>query len=153
MPSPTAISIAALLTSIAGLALSSYIVWRDRARVLARSYAMSHEESGEYSSVLVKIANAGRRPVTLVYLWGIYEDQSRGGRRLADGGKKLEEGEMHETQFGKFDGMMVNGDDMSDLVDLFLEDSAGRRYKIKHARKNVAAVRKSQHPFGMRTHG
>lgn len=153
MPSPTAISVTALFVSMLGFALSLYLAWRDRSNVQAKSFAHAHERTGELSSISISITNAGRRPVNLLYLWGIYEDKSQGGQRLEDVGKKLNEGDIHELEFGKFDGMMVNGDDMSALVDLFIEDSTGRRHKVKDAKKNIALVKASKHPFGVRTHG
>jgi hypothetical protein len=153
MPSPIVLSIIALVISVASFGLSSYLAWRDRSRVQAKSVAHQHERTGEYSSVFVTVTNAGRRPVTLRYLLGLYEDGSQGGQCLSQGGVKLEEGEFHELEFGKFDGIMINGDNMSDLVDVFLEDSAGKKHKVEGARKNIDMVRKSKHPLGVQTHG
>ena len=153
MPTVSVIAIIALVVSITSLGLSSYLAWRDRSRLLAESFARAHERTGEYSSVFITVTNAGRRPLTLRFLSGVYSDGSRGGQRLSEGGVKLEEGEFYELEFGKYDGIMVNGDAMSELVDVFLEDSAGRRHNIKNSRKNVVLVRQSKHPLGVRTHG
>lgn len=152
MPSPTILSIIALMISIVSLGLSSYLAWRDRSRVQTKSFARQHERTGEYSSVFVTVTNAGRRPLTLRYLLGLYEDGSLGCQRLSEGGVKLQEGEFHELEFGKFDGIMVNGVDMPGLVDVYFEDSAGKKHKVVDARKNVELVRKSKHPLGARTH-
>lgn len=153
MPSPTFISITALVVSIAGFALSSYLAWRDRANVQATSDVHVHDRTGEFSSISIYITNSGRRPVNIIYLWGKYEDKSEGGIRLAEIGKKLNEGDIYELEFGKFDRMMVSGDDLSGLVDIFIKDSAGRRYKVKDSKRNIALLKVSKHPFGVRTHG
>jgi hypothetical protein len=153
MPTVTVIAIIALVVSIASLGLSFYLVWRDRSRLQAESFARAHERTGEYSSVFITVTNAGRRQLTLCFLSGVYADGGQGSQRLSEGGVKLQEGDFYELEFGKFDGIMVNGDAMSELVDVFVEDSAGKRHKIKGSRKNVALVRQSKHPLGVRTHG
>lgn len=113
----------------------------------------THEHTGEYSSIRINVTNAGRRPVTLRFLSGVYADHSRGRQRLSESGVKLQEGEFYEMEFGKFDGIMVYGDEMSPLVDILFEDSAGKRHKIKDSRTNVQIVSQSKHPFGVKTHG
>jgi hypothetical protein len=153
MPSPTALSITALIISIASFGLSCYLALRDRSNVQAKCYARLHDRTGEYSSIFVTVTNAGRRRVILRYLMGQYEDGSKGGQRLTENGITLEEGEFYEMEFGKFDGLMVNGDEMSGLVEVYFEDSAGKKYPIKDARQNVKTIRESKHPFGTRTHG
>lgn len=153
MPNATVISIVALVVLMASLCLSSYLAWRDRSRLQAKSFARAHERTGEYSSVFITVTNAGRRPLTLRLLSGIYADGSQGGHCLSEGSVKLQESEPHELEFGKFDGIMVNGDAMSQLVDVSFEDSTGKKHKIKGSRKNVALIRRSKHPFGVRTHG
>ena len=153
MPSPVVVSVIALAISFVSLGLSSYLAWRDRSRVHAECFARQHEGTGEYSSVFVTVTNAGRRSVILRTLVGIYEDSSRGGQQLGQSGIKLGEGEFHELEFGKFDGIMINGDDMPSLVDLLFEDSAGKKHKINSSRKNIKLLRESKHPLGVRTHG
>lgn len=153
MTAAIVISVIALFVSISSLALGFYLAWRDRPNLRAKCCARTHEQTGEYSSVFVTAHNAGRRPITLRFLAGVYEDGTSGGLRLIQDGLKLQEGEFHELEFGKFDGIMVNGDDMSDLVDLFLEDSIGRKYRIEGSREAIALIQGSKHPFGVRTHG
>ena len=153
MPDAFTISIVALDVSIASVGLSSYLAWRDRSRLKAKCFAREHEHTGEYSSVFVSVTNAGRRPISLRWLAGIYADGSKSRLFLSENGVKLQEGEFYETEFGKFDGIMVNGDDMSPLVDILIEDSAGHRHKIENSRANVQLVNQSKHPFGVRTHG
>src|SRR5258708_2946305 len=103
MPGPAVISIIALVISIAALGLSSYVVWRDRARVKAKCFARTHERTGEYSSVFLSVSNVGRRAITLRFLAGVYADGTQGGQRLSEHGVKLEEGGFYEMEFGKFD--------------------------------------------------
>lgn len=147
------ISIVALAVSIASFGLSSYLAWRDRSRLKAKSFAREHDRTGEYSSVFVSVTNAGRRPIILRSLIGIYADGSKGGISLSESGVKLQEGEFYETEFGKFDGIMVNGDEMSPLIDIVIKDSSGHYHKIENSRANVQLISQSKHPFGVRTHG
>ncbi len=153
MPSTSVLSIIAIAISLVSFGLSSYLTWRDRSRVRAESFVRQHERTGEFSSVFVTVTNAGRRPLILRRLRGAYEDGSQSGQQLSESGIKLDEGAFHELEFGKFDGIMINGDEMSGLVDLFLEDSTGKRHKIKSSRKNIHLLRESKHPLGVRTHG
>ncbi len=153
MPDAITLSMIALVASFSSLGLSSYLAWRDRAHLGAKCHVREHDRTGEYSSLFVTVTNRGRRPITLRWLTGVYADGSRGGVSLAENGVKLQEGEYYETEFGKFDGIMVNGDNMSPLIDFFIEDSSGNRHKIKGSRANVQLVRRSKHPFGVRTHG
>lgn len=153
MQEAVTISIVVLVVSVASFGLSSYLAWRDRSRLKAKCFAREHERTGEYSSIFVSVTNAGRRPIILRSLTGIYADGSKGGLSLSENGVKLQEGEFYETQFGRFDGIMVNGDDMSPLVDILITDSTGHRYKIENSRANVQLVSQSKHPFGVRTHG
>ena len=153
MPDAVAISLVALAVSIASLCLGLYLAWRDRAQMKVSSFAREHDHTSEYSSIFITATNRGRRPVVLRWLGGVYADGSTGRQGIAEDGVKLQEGEFYETEFGKFDGIMVNGDDMSPLVDVFLEDSAGRRHKIDGSRANIKLVSESKHPLGVRTHG
>lgn len=153
MPDAITISIVALTVSIASVGLSSYLAWRDRSQLKAKCVACVHERTGEYSSVFISITNAGRRPISLRWLAATYADGSKSRRPLSENGVKLQEGEFYETAFGKFDGIMVNGDDMSPLVDIHIEDSADHCHKIENSRANIQVVYQSKHPFGVQTHG
>lgn len=152
MPDAIIISIVALVVSTASFGLSFYLAWRDRSRLKAKCFAREHERTGEYSSIFVSVTNDGRRPIILRSLIGIYADGSKGGLSLSESGVKLQEGEFYEIEFGKFDGIMVSGDDMSPLVDIVIKDSSGRYHKIENSLANVQLVSQSKHPFGVRTH-
>ena len=153
MPSAIEISILALLVSSCSFGIACWVALRDRAKILASSTARMHERTGEYSSVFISITNAGRRPINIVYLWGKYEDKSQGGIRFSDTGTILKEGDIHELEFGKFDGMMINSETFSPLVSVVIKDNTGRCHTIKDINKNIALVAASKHPFGTRTHG
>ncbi|MBW8364066.1 MAG: hypothetical protein K0M39_05890 [Rhizobium sp.] len=153
MPDPTTLSLIALAVSTLSLCLGLYLAWRDRAQLKAKCFPREHDRTDEYSSIFITATNHGRRSVILRWLGGIYADGSKGRIAISTDGVKLQEGEFYETEFGKFDGIMVNGGDMSPLVDIFLEDSAGRHYKIEGGRANTKLISQSKHPLGVRTHG
>ena len=87
---------------------------------------------------------------------GKYEENDISGYQLDNQGIKLEENEFYETKIGKFDGMMMymgqHGEKTSGLIDLYFEDSKGKRYIIKDAKQNIKKLRCSKHRFGVRSH-
>jgi hypothetical protein len=153
MPDATTISLVALTVSIISLCLGLYLAWRDRAQLKAKCVPREHERTGEYSSILITATNRGRRSAILRWVVGIYADGSRGIIAISTEGVKLQEGEFYENEFGKFDGIMVNGNDMSPLVDVILEDSGGRHHKIEGSRTSIKLLSQSKHSFGVQTHG
>lgn len=151
-----AISIAAIVLSVCSFILSTYVALRDRSRLKTESHAYRHDETGEYYSFYFKVVNAGRRPIVRTLIEGTYDNNHRSGQYIdyENKGIKLAEGEYYEHHLGKFDGLMVcdpQGDgDFFDLLDLFVVDSANRKYKIKDAKKNIHLLRSSKHPLGVR---
>lgn len=148
------IATAALLISILSLTLSLYGVSRDRAHLKTESHVFKNESTGEFSTVYVKAVNIGRRPVILTLIQGVYGKKHVSGVYVdcENKGVLLNEGEFFEYRFGRFDGIMVydpeEGGPFSDLEDLFLVDSAGKKYHVKEAKQNIKLVQESKHPFG-----
>ena len=147
------ISIIALVVSVASFGLSFYLARRDRSHLKSQCFVRAHERTGEYSSIFISITNTGRRAIVVRYLAGSYADCSKSGQLLGKEGIKLQEGEFYEIEFGKFDGIMVNGEKLSPLCDISLEDSTGKDCEIKNSRANIKLLKESKHPFGVQTHG
>ena len=153
----TTLSTAAILIALLSLGVSAYMAWLDHPRLLTESKVFKHEETDEYSVLYVKAVNIGRRPIILRWLRGNYEENEQSGISVGDKGQvKLEEGEFHEERIGKFDGMMMYsgqfGEKDCQLIELFFEDSRGKRHPIKNSKENIAKLWASKHPLGIRTH-
>lgn len=148
------ISALALLVSAISLLVSLFVAMRDRARIQATSRAFKNGQTGEYSYILVRVLNKGRRPITLLYLTGVYGDNLKIHQYLGQKGTMLREGEHLEEKIGKFDGLMVHDEDgyIYDLEDLMFTDVEGKEYKVAKARSAIKLVRDSKHEFGIRTH-
>lgn len=124
---------------------------RDRPKPTARATAQRNWETHEISRVAIKIRNEGRRVVTLLNLWGRYDNGRTSGCGFDGGSLKLQEGDLHNMWIGKFDGMMIShheGEDVGNLVDLYLEDTLGKKIPVKGAKKAIAEMNASKHPFG-----
>ena len=152
----TTLSIIAIAISFLSLGVSIFVVVRDRSNLTAECIVFKHDETDEYSHLYIKAVNEGRRPLTLLYLMGLYTENEKSGYLLENGGVKLEEGGYREERIGKFDGMMIHtgryGEKDCQLVDLYFEDSAGKQYPVKNAKECLEKLWASKHPLGVRTH-
>ena len=146
----------AMIISFISLSVSIYLAWRDRANLKTHSQIYRHHETNESSALYVKAVNTGRRPITLRYMIGCYEEKSESFWEMEDGAVLLEEGCFYEDKIGKFDGEMINigihGNETLMLEDLFFEDTTGKRHSIKDAKHNIAKLLDSKHPLNIRTH-
>ena len=145
----------ALFVSIISISISIYVAHRDRAKLKASCRAIRHYETDEYAYLDIKIANHGRRPAILRYLWGVYDNGSVAGEQI-DGNVVLSEGLFYESKIGKYDGMMIHQDSdggIYNLVSLYFEDSVGKKYKVKRSKIEIAKLWASKHKLGVRTHG
>lgn len=104
----TILSFSAVVISIVSLGVSIYVALRDRPKLKAECRVFKHDETDEYSHLYIKAVNEGRRPVTLLYLMGIYTENEKSGYLLENGGRKLKENDFLEERIGKFDGMMIH---------------------------------------------
>jgi len=146
----------AILISIFSLSVSIFLAWRDRGRLKASCIAYTHQDTGEYSYLRVKAVNLGRRPIALRYLWGNYEGNNQSGYELSLQKSLLNESEFYEESIGKFDGMMMftgeHGELNEELIDLFFEDTKGKKYKVKKSKEMVSKLWGSIQPLGPKTH-
>jgi hypothetical protein len=152
----TTLSIIAIGIALLSLGVSIFVVIRDRANFIAECKVFKHDETDEYSHLYIKAVNKGRRPITLLYLMGIYTENEKSGYLLENGGIKLEEGAYREERIGKFDGMMIHtgryGEKDCELVDLYFEDTAGKQYTVQNVKECIKNLWASKHPLGVRTH-
>ena len=138
------VSVLALFLSVISLGFSIYVNLRDRANIKTTSQFYPASESGP-AAVHFSVVNAGRRPIILRMRGGV--DKSGGwiGTFLGkdQSGLRLGEHERLDHTMKKQDIFEQTPDDLMTLADLWVEDTLGRRYPIKDAKKNLAALLKS----------
>jgi hypothetical protein len=129
----------AIVISVGSLLVSGFNYFRDRAVLKATSRFIEPPEDNPY--VYVRIVNKGRRPIIL-RMWGGTDGKEWSGRFFdkAKEGLRLAEHEMHDFTIDR-DGL-YNPTPDADIVysDLWVEDTLGRRHKIKGAKANVAKL-------------
>ncbi|HVZ44599.1 MAG TPA: hypothetical protein VHA82_12385 [Ramlibacter sp.] len=134
------IAVIALLVSALAFGLSFYVAFRDRAKIVARSKFWPASEYGP-AGMRISITNAGRRPIVLRMIVTVGEAGNWSGTYLGDykTGLRLGEHELHEETWGKSD--LVIGPEHDEIaVDAQVEDSLGRRYPVKDAKKNMLTL-------------
>ena len=122
--------------SIIGVALAAIKVYRDRSCVKAKSkfYPACSEMPPH---ILVEAVNTGRRPLILNVLGGKYIDGNLMNFKLGKDGQGIQLGE-NEPCSVVFEQHLFNfGKHCSALGDLWLEDTTGRHYSIKGAKRHL----------------
>lgn len=143
------ISLLALLISMISAGWSIWFGLRDRAHIKAESvyFPAGTEEDGPLSppGILIRIANHGRRPVYLEYLYFRYGKKGLAdyAETLWDGDKygrcRLNEGDKYEQFFDSdCDSIFTNAEGVRATA-IYFQDSLGRRYEVKNAGENLAA--------------
>ena len=137
-------AIIAIFISVAGLGSSLYFGLRDRARIVTRSrFYPGH--TGDRPSVMFSIVNAGRRPVVIRSWGGEDERKDWVASQLGDhkSGLRLGENDHHEITLHIEDLLGETPGDHVYFVDLWFEDSLGRRYPLSDAKANIALLYES----------
>ena len=136
---PIAISLAALLISFISLGFSIYLGLRDRYKLVTESKFFSEDEYGP-AVVQIKIVNAGRRVVVLRVLGGNHIGGGSSGEILGEErrGYPLNEQEAFERRYVWETLHSMSPDGTVDTYEsLYVEDTLGRRYKIRDSKKNI----------------
>ena len=131
---------------ITGTVLGVMNYMRDRGRLRASSHFAPASEYGGPACVTVTIVNAGRRPLIL-RMWGGTDTSGNWvGTFLGkgDAGPRLGEYEMHKLTLERDDAIAFTPDDGAvAFEDLWIEDSLGRRHRIRDARATLKQLRES----------
>ena len=129
----------ALIISSLSLSLSFWAVFKDRNRLaISSQFIDAHPDYGP-DRISFRAVNKGKRPIYLRAIGGKLEKGGWLNIHIGDGelGKKLEEGQNYEDEF-KIDDIEAEGPDFSDqFIELWIEDSLGRRHKIPKSRKFI----------------
>jgi hypothetical protein len=132
----------AVCISVASLLVSGFSYFRDRAVLKATSQFIQPPDESPY--VYVRIVNKGRRSIIL-RMWGGSDGKDWSGNYFGNAkeGLRLAEHEMHDFIINR-DGL-YNPTPDADIIyaDLWVEDTLGRRHKIKNAKANVARLQAS----------
>lgn len=136
------LSIAAILISIAGFALSFFVVFRDRPRLKVTSKYLDACEYGA-AKIQVVLTNRGRRPVIVRLLGGHDSNREYGGKffKPDEGGLRLGEDERHELYIERDDTVLFAPDDDVVYDEMWVEDSLGNRHAIPNSKAYIAKLR------------
>jgi len=138
MSRPEILAILAFVVSVTSLSFSAYFGLRDRARVRATSTFHPASEY-TYARMAIALVNEGRRPIVLRMLVGTSEDGKWVGEYLGKKkrGLRLGEHERLDINFEREDAVGMTAEDDIVFADLWVEDSLGRRYRVKGAKQHL----------------
>lgn len=152
------IAIAALGISLVSLAFSTLSYFRDRPRLKITARWFGSDETPGY--IEVKAVNVGRRPVYLTTLWGYIRAGGGSGSSFDHGGIGIKLGEHEFKVFrithlrrGKdeFDASGCFDEDQYDFDRMVIEDSTGKRHKMKQVDKCLEPLRADYREWCART--
>lgn len=130
------LSIIAVTISAISLGISFYHLFQDRAYINVDSIFINRG-SATGSFLIVNIKNSGRRPL-IIRSWGLREKSNYWQSfSLGETNKGIEIGEKGFYEFRIEFSDVAQHIIESELVNLWVEDSLNRRYKIKNAVKHV----------------
>ena len=138
------ISVLALLLSVVSIGFSVYFNFRDRANIKTTSKFYPESDSGP-ASVHFTVVNAGRRPIILRMGGAVDKNGQWIGTCLGkdESGLRLGEHERFDRDMEKIDLVEQTPEGVITKADLWVEDTLGRRYPIRDAKKNLALLLKS----------
>ena len=135
----------ALVISGLSFVVSFWNMFRDRSRLNLKSkFIPAHPEYGP-SRIWFKAINKGRRPIYIRTVGGKLSTHGWMGSHIGktDFGLKLEEGQFYEKSWDIND-IIVDGPDFEDeYVDIWIEDSHGKRYKVPDSKKYIQKLKAS----------
>ena len=160
MDTSSLIALLALTVSVLSFGLSVYVNFRDSARVKATSHFYPSEDYDEEQPpsppiLVIEVANHGRRPKKLEYLYNKYEN---GKSKFIyetlwssdeHGHFRIGENDVYRhTIEPDSDGILLN-EDQSKAVDIYFEDTLNHTYRVKNAKRNIDAYLKAakEYPY------
>lgn len=133
----------ALIVSVLSFITSFYFGFRDRVRVRATSTFYPPHPEYDRAHLVIRILNRGRRVAVLTMFGGDLADRSWQGENLGekDRGLHLTEHQFYERKFYPEDIGAISPDSESEFVELWFEDSLGKRHKVKNSRKGIQQLK------------
>ena len=136
------VSIIALVVALLSFATAFYFGFRDRVNVKAFStFYKGHEEYGA-AHMEVRLVNHGRRVAVITMFGGDLENGGWEGTNLGEKGLgiRLAEHEFHTERLGK-EEIFARGPECEDkYVNLWFEDSLGKRHPVKDSKKHLGLL-------------
>lgn len=136
----------ALVISILSFITSFYLGFRDRVRVHATCKFYPEHPEYNRAHLVVRIVNRGRRVAVLTIFGGNLADGGWQGENLGakERGLHLTEHEFFERKFYPEDIVAVAPDGESEFVELWFEDSVGKRHKVINSRKGIMQLKEAE---------
>ena len=126
----------AILISLVNLFWSIYIGLRDRGKLKATSKLYAENKDSGVSYIKVKAVNHGRRAIILTMLWVDFPNRPSIGTYLKDHALRLGENEEFTETIRAGDHYTFSQEG-EEAIDLWFEDTLGKRYKVKNAKKHL----------------
>jgi hypothetical protein len=136
----------ALAVSVLSFITSFYFGFRDRVWVRAESKFYPAHPEYDHAHLNIRVVNRGRRIAVLTLFGGDLVDGGWQGEHLGekDRGLHLSEHQFHERKFYREDVIASAPDHDSEYVELWFEDSLGKRHKVKNSRKGIQQLKDAQ---------
>lgn len=140
------ISFIALALSILSFITSFYFGFRDRMSVRAECEFFPSNPEYDRAHLRIRVVNRGRRIAILPMFGGDLASGGWQGEGLGekDKGLHLAEHERFERKFYREDVVAVAPDSESEYVELWFEDSIGKRHKVKKSREGIEQLIKAE---------
>lgn len=143
------ISIFALIVSALSFGFTVYERLSESARVKATSHFYPPKQYGEEQPpdppvLVIEVANYGRRPKKLEYMYVKYENGiSRWAELLwssdEHGHYRIGENDVYRHTIDPDNDGILTDEGGSKAVDVFFEDTLNHTYRVKNAKKNIVA--------------
>ncbi len=130
------LSVCAILISIISLAWTIHVGLRDRGKLKTCSQLYRKPDSTDFAYMKVKAVNQGRRPIILTMIGSDFPGDSWSATYFEGGPIRLGENESFEKTVEAGDNRTWS-DEGEKAIDLWFEDTLGRRYRVKSAKKNL----------------
>ena len=133
----------ALGMSILSFIMSFYFGFRDRVHVHAVSKFYPQHPDYDQANLDIRVVNRGRRIAVLTLFGGNTADGKWQGEGLGDKktGLHLTEHDFYKRKFYFEDIVAASPDSESEYVELWFEDSLGKRHKVKHSRNGIQKLK------------
>jgi len=138
------ISLVAIVIALLSFAASFYFGYRDRVKVKAFSEIYQSDDGSAYMEI--RIVNHGRRVAVITMFGGNLENGGWQATHIGEKGLgiRLAEREFHKKFLSKGEVVSVSPEGESEYVNLWFEDSLGKRHPVKNAEKHLRLLKESK---------
>lgn len=137
------LSIAAFVFAVLSFATSFYFSIRDRVKIKAFSIFYAPHEMNPNWWITIKVVNHGRRIAVLTMFGGELKEGGWEATYIGEKGLgiRLAEHEFYELSLKKEQTFSVGPEYDSEYIDLWFEDSLGKRHRVKNAKQNLIKLK------------